>query len=272
LVALTIFFAVLGRARGNTPVAVTVCLIGLTGIATMILTPLVRIARARTVGAILAREQKPFWLAGGSIGLTSYGTTWPAEACWWRKEWIAIVFVRHIALRFSIDALKIEPLWEDSLSLPADAKLRVKDAAEILRALITNSPRYRHLVDSFRSLAALEDDYTLLQSLKTEAEQGLAEEVRTAQEHLTQLRAAQLRGQIIVSPDLETSSSGASPSANGKASWDTLIIPQKLRENLQAYCRILRDHQGYRDAGVHLPKGLLLHGPPGCGKTQIAKT
>jgi SpoVK/Ycf46/Vps4 family AAA+-type ATPase len=56
------------------------------------------------------------------------------------------------------------------------------------------------------------------------------------------------------------------------ASCDTLVIPPSLKETLQAYCKILRNYKDYQAQGVHLPKCLLLHGPPGCGKTQIAKT
>jgi cell division protease FtsH len=60
--------------------------------------------------------------------------------------------------------------------------------------------------------------------------------------------------------------------SNGsKASWDTLIIPTTLRENLQAYVKILRDYEAYQAVGIKLPKGLLFFGPPGCGKPRSPK-
>jgi hypothetical protein len=49
------------------------------------------------------------------------------------------------------------------------------------------------------------------------------------------------QGQRSQAEESKSSSFRQSPSVNGKASLDTLIIPQSLRENLQAYCRILRD-------------------------------
>jgi hypothetical protein len=52
--------------------------------------------------------------------------------------------------------------------------------------------------------------------------------LRAAEQRVTELRAAQ--GQQSQAEESKSSSFRQSPSVNGKAIWDTLIIPQSLRE------------------------------------------
>lgn len=59
---------------------------------------------------------------------------------------------------------------------------------------------------------------------------------------------------------------------NTDATWDRLIVSQELKDDLQAYCRILRNYEEFKTKGVNLPRGALLYGPSGTGKTQIART
>ncbi len=59
---------------------------------------------------------------------------------------------------------------------------------------------------------------------------------------------------------------------DSEARWETLVIDAGVLERLKLTCSLLRDAETWRAQGVSVPRSLLLVGPTGVGKTQVART
>jgi len=62
-----------------------------------------------------------------------------------------------------------------------------------------------------------------------------------------------------------------SESMNGKATFNDVAGVDEAREELQEVVEFLKDPKKFQRLGGKIPKGVLLVGPPGCGKTLIAR-
>jgi SpoVK/Ycf46/Vps4 family AAA+-type ATPase len=59
---------------------------------------------------------------------------------------------------------------------------------------------------------------------------------------------------------------------DGKAGWETLVLDCVILDRLKLICALLRDAEKWQAQGVSIPRSLLLAGPSGVGKTQVART
>ena len=57
----------------------------------------------------------------------------------------------------------------------------------------------------------------------------------------------------------------------GSIKFDDVAGEDEAKENLSEIVNYLHDPSKYRDIGASMPKGILLVGPPGTGKTMLAK-
>jgi transitional endoplasmic reticulum ATPase len=73
---------------------------------------------------------------------------------------------------------------------------------------------------------------------------------------------------------VETSKSGTPQPVNAlveKLSWEDLVIEDDLKRELQSVVELLKSPDTARRYGISVPRGILLNGPPGTGKTTLAK-
>ena len=61
------------------------------------------------------------------------------------------------------------------------------------------------------------------------------------------------------------------PEASGAVAWDDVAGCDEAKHELREVVEFLRDPRRFKKLGARVPKGILLHGPPGTGKTMLAK-
>lgn len=64
----------------------------------------------------------------------------------------------------------------------------------------------------------------------------------------------------------------ANVAVDENATWDSLIVSASTMGMLKTTCEMLRNAESWRQQGVAIASGLLMVGPAGVGKTQIART
>src|SRR3954453_20639346 len=62
------------------------------------------------------------------------------------------------------------------------------------------------------------------------------------------------------------------PESSSSIGWDDVAGVEEAKHELREVVDFLRNPKRFKKLGARVPRGILLHGPPGTGKTMLAKT
>ena len=134
--------------------------------------------------------------------------------------------------------------------------------SEILKIL---DGALRHNIEQAVSYAGL-----LAEKLERDGEAGQAKLIRQRLAKLPQTQVAAQLAEIGPPRDRESAVPMADESFPDESALHLVLAPP-VRERLEEFLLAIKSHDRLAAEGFELPARLLLHGPPGCGKTLIAR-
>lgn len=156
--------------------------------------------------------------------------------------------------------------FQDEVSVPLPTSVQ---RAQLLNILLAKIPcDFDKPAVSSRVASALEgvsgrDLKSLVEAAELRAvTRGVSE---TAEPHV-------VLGEADLNEEVDRLRKASSTSVDPTASWDRLILSETTKSGLKTVCQMLRTAEKLEEQGVQIPRALLLWGPPGTGKTQIART